>query len=61
MDADGARWDARHRTATMPAPAPPDAIVEAGLVDAMPAKGRALDVACGLGAVSRWFAARGLD
>lgn len=47
----------------MPAPAPPDAVA-ALLVshpDLVPRAGRALDVACGLGATAVWLATRGLD
>jgi SAM-dependent methyltransferase len=54
---DGARWDARYRDAPAPAPRAPDGL--AGLEDALPDGGRALDVACGLGAVTLWAAGRG--
>ncbi|MFD1504945.1 methyltransferase domain-containing protein [Georgenia yuyongxinii] len=58
MDDDG-RWDARHRDAPDPMPRPPDGL--AGLLDVLPQRTgrRALDVACGLGAVSLWAAGQG--
>jgi SAM-dependent methyltransferase len=60
-DADRERWDARHAAAGPPSPAPPGALAgAAGLVDAVPVAGRALDVACGRGAVAVWLARRGL-
>jgi 2-polyprenyl-3-methyl-5-hydroxy-6-metoxy-1,4-benzoquinol methylase len=60
--ADGERWDARYANRGLELePAPPDALVEAGLIDRVPTAGRALDVACGLGAQSIWMAQRGLD
>lgn len=60
-DADRVRWDARHAAAGPPAPAPPGVLAGApGLVDAVPVTGRALDVACGRGAVAVWLARRGL-
>jgi len=54
---DGARWDARYRDAPDPVPRPPDGL--AGLEDLLPEAGRALDVACGLGAAALWAAGRG--
>lgn len=58
---DRSRWDKRYTDRTLDVtPAPPDAVVEAGLVDRVPTAGRALDVACGLGAQSVWLAQRGL-
>lgn len=58
-DGERGRWDARHRDAPDPTPRPPDGLV--GLVDVLAqATGRrALDVACGLGAVSLWAAGLG--
>jgi SAM-dependent methyltransferase len=57
------RWDARHRAAAAagaPAvPAPPDAM--RGREHLLPTGGRALDVACGRGAVAVWLAERGFD
>ncbi len=59
---DGTRWDARYADGDRAvAPAPPDAVAAAGLVDRIPATGRALDVACGLGPQTIWMAQRGLD
>ncbi len=60
--ADGARWNARY-AARDPGvtPAPPDALVDADMVGLVPTSGRALDVACGLGAQTIWMAQRGLD
>ena len=60
-DADRERWDARHAAAGLPVPAPPGVLAGAPeLVDAFPVAGRALDVACGRGAVAVWLARRGL-
>lgn len=56
---DRERWDAKHRALGAPAPQPPDAL--RGHLDLVPAAGRALDVACGRGAVAVWLAGRGLD
>ncbi|PFG41101.1 methyltransferase family protein [Georgenia soli] len=55
---DGTRWDERYRDAPDPVPRPPDGLT--GLVHLLPEEGRALDVACGLGAVTLWAAGRGL-
>jgi 2-polyprenyl-3-methyl-5-hydroxy-6-metoxy-1,4-benzoquinol methylase len=59
-DSDRERWDARH-TAALAAgaggAAPPDAL--RGRTQLLPRGGRALDVACGRGAVAVWLAARG--
>lgn len=57
MRSDAERWDARHALADDVGPQPPDLL--RGRFDLLPAGGRALDVACGRGAVSRWLAARG--
>lgn len=57
-DADRLRWDARHAAADRSVPAPPDALCEH--LEAVPASGRALDVACGRGEVAVWLAERGL-
>ena len=59
-DADRERWDARHAVAVAAdagAPGPPDAL--RGRIELLPPGGRALDVACGRGAVAVWLAARG--
>lgn len=56
---DRERWDARHTAAGPGSPLPPDAL--RGRTDLLPASGRALDVACGRGAVAAWLAGRGLD
>lgn len=60
MDDDRRRWDDRYLDAGPPAARPPDAVSAAGRVDDVPTAGRALDVACGTGAVALWAAARGL-
>ncbi|MGK2928982.1 MAG: class I SAM-dependent methyltransferase [Acidimicrobiales bacterium] len=52
-------WDERHRTALPAEPASPIGWEEAGL--SPPRSGRVLDVACGTGPVSLWFAGHGLD
>jgi SAM-dependent methyltransferase len=60
-DDDRVRWDARHAAAGPPSPAPPGLLTGAPeLAAAFPAAGRALDVACGRGAVAVWLAQRGL-
>lgn len=57
---DRQRWDERHRaTEESPVPAPPDAL--RGREHVLPRSGRALDVACGRGAVAVWLARRGLQ
>ena len=58
-DADRLRWDARHAAADRSVPAPPDALRDH--LEAVPASGRALDVACGRGDVTVWLADRGLE
>lgn len=55
---DRSRWDARHAVMSGDVPMPPDAL--RGREQLLPTVGRALDVACGRGAVSVWLAARGL-
>ena len=54
---DAARWDARHAVAGPGVPMPPGAL--RGREHLLPAGGRALDVACGRGAVAAWLAGRG--
>jgi 2-polyprenyl-3-methyl-5-hydroxy-6-metoxy-1,4-benzoquinol methylase len=59
-DADRDRWDSRHSAALaagVDGAAPPDALRER--TELLPPGGRALDVACGRGAVAVWLAARG--
>ena len=56
---DRERWDAKHRALGVGTPLPPDAL--RGHLDLVPDAGRALDVACGRGAVAVWLAGRGLD
>lgn len=55
---DAERWDARHAAAAEQAPRPPDAL--RGREHLLPAAGRALELACGRGAVAVWLAGRGL-
>jgi SAM-dependent methyltransferase len=55
--ADEDRWDARHTAAEDVGPLPPDAL--RGQERLLPSGGRALDVACGRGAVACWLAGRG--
>lgn len=52
-------WDQRHRASPPADPAPPIGWQDAAL--ALPPTGRALDVACGTGAVAVWAARQGLD
>ncbi|GAA1402718.1 class I SAM-dependent methyltransferase [Pseudonocardia kongjuensis] len=56
-------WDRRHRAVGAGAGAgaalPPDAL--RGRLELVPETGRALDLACGRGAVAVWLAGRGLD
>ena len=60
-DDDRARWDTRHAAARVPSPVPPGVLMGAPeLADAFPTAGRALDVACGRGAIAVWLARRGL-
>ncbi len=54
---DAERWDARHAAVAGTRPAPPDAL--RGREHLLPQGGRALDVACGRGAVAAWLAGRG--
>lgn len=58
---DAERWDQRYAGRDPVEPSPPHVLVEAHLVDVVPMSGRALDVACGLGAQSVWLAGRGLS
>ena len=55
--ADRERWDARFAGGDAGEPVPPAAL--AGREHLLPAAGRALDVACGRGAVAVWLAQRG--
>ncbi|RZT86160.1 methyltransferase family protein [Pseudonocardia sediminis] len=50
-------WDSRHAVVSMGEPMPPAAVL--GREHLLRAPGRALDVACGRGAVSVWLALRG--
>jgi SAM-dependent methyltransferase len=61
-ESDRERWEARYAGAgagPLPVPAVPDAL--RGREDLLPGAGRALDVACGRGAVAVWLARSGLD
>jgi 2-polyprenyl-3-methyl-5-hydroxy-6-metoxy-1,4-benzoquinol methylase len=59
---DAARWDTRYRDREAATAAKaPDALIASGFVDLIPTVGRALDVACGVGAQALWLALRGLD
>jgi len=51
------RWDARHAAVSEDRPLPPDELRDRA--ELLPAGGRALDVACGRGAVAVWLALRG--
>ena len=55
---DRERWDARFAAGDAVEPAPPVAL--AGREHLIPATGRALDIACGRGAVAVWLAGQGL-
>ncbi len=57
---DRQRWDDRHRRAG-PAALPHEPIALALSAHALPPTGRALDVACGSGAVSVWLALQGFE
>ena len=52
------RWDARYRDASAAEAAPADVLV--AYAHLLPARGEALDLACGLGGNARLLAARGL-
>jgi SAM-dependent methyltransferase len=54
---DRVRWDTRHAAVTDGVPMPPDEL--RGREELLPAGGRAIDVACGRGAVAVWLAGRG--
>lgn len=57
---DRERWNERYRTV----PVPSDPAVPAGfapVVELLPVRGSALDLACGVGAGAVWLAHRGLD
>lgn len=54
---DRVRWDGRHAVMAGDRPMPPDAL--RGSEHLLPTGGRALDVACGRGAVAVWLAGRG--
>ncbi|MDN5920605.1 MAG: methyltransferase domain-containing protein [Pseudonocardia sp.] len=54
---DRQRWDSRHAAVSVGEPMPPSALL--GRADVLPSPGRALDVACGRGAVAVWLALRG--
>jgi tellurite methyltransferase len=54
----GMDWDARYRES--PGPAEP-AVLLTDFAHLLPARGRALDIACGNGRNSVWLAERGLD
>ncbi|SDF11530.1 class I SAM-dependent methyltransferase [Pseudonocardia oroxyli] len=56
--ADRERWDARHAAVGLGTPMPPDGL--RGRESLLPGAGRALDLACGRGAVAVWAAQRGL-
>jgi SAM-dependent methyltransferase len=56
--ADRERWDARFAGLGPGEPTPPGALL--GREHLLPASGRALDLACGRGAVAVWLARRGL-
>lgn len=56
-DEDARRWDARHAAVDAVGALPPDAL--RGRLGLLPGGGRALDVACGRGAVAVWLAERG--
>jgi SAM-dependent methyltransferase len=57
--ADRERWDARFAAGEAGEPAPPAALGGRETL-VLPASGRALDVACGRGAVAVWLAGQGL-
>lgn len=62
MDSDRHRWDERYAGAAPASPAAPEALALAGApTDPRRRGGRALDLACGAGAVTLWLAAGGMD
>ena len=62
MHDDGPRWDERYATTTQVEARPPE-VVDGwpDLASWLPESGRCLDVASGPGAVTLWFARRGLE
>ena len=62
MDSDRRRWDKRYADVSTASPAAPDALAAPGApADVRRAGGRALDLACGTGAVSLWLADGGME
>lgn len=62
MEADRVRWDDRYAGRPPARPERPEALADRpALVEEVPSSGRALDLACGTGAVGLWLAERGLD
>jgi SAM-dependent methyltransferase len=66
MDEDRIRWDDRYAARSpidVTGAQPPDALamLDEGMFTQLPTTGRALDIACGVGAQSLWLAERGLQ
>lgn len=62
MEADRVRWDDRYAGRPPSRPGRPEALADRpALIEEVPTAGRALDLACGTGAVALWLAERGLE
>jgi SAM-dependent methyltransferase len=59
VQGDADRWNERYAAQAPPMAAVPEALRR--LIDVVPTRGTALDVACGAGAQTLWLAGRGLD
>lgn len=59
VDDDRRTWDERYADQLAGPPTPPVGLAE--VPDHLPPRGRALDIACGLGATAVWAAQRGFD
>jgi 2-polyprenyl-3-methyl-5-hydroxy-6-metoxy-1,4-benzoquinol methylase len=61
MRDDAGRWNERYRNRPAVSPLAPEPLgVRTELIELVPNAGRALDIACGLGAQTLWLARRGL-
>lgn len=62
MDEDRIRWDERYEGRSAPTASAPDVLADhPELLDVLPPSGRALDLACGVGAQTMWLAGKGFQ